>query len=1289
MERLAGSVFSSKSIVCAKPIPQELKDADRWCLWKFIDRGGKKPDKLPITPTGEPAKCNDASTWGSFQHVHKSYRKKACPGHGLNFATGDGFAVLDLDDAVLENGLNEPHVECALRRFENTYCEYSPSGRGIHVWMRIEGDAPNIADTEHGFEIYSGKHFMSVTGNALIHNTGLAVVEYSLITDVYQEFFAGTLPEEHDRSKSTPQPRGHEEDVDELTARVRRAVSALSDRRAEGYHSWFQTLCALYDSSERGVECAEELWHEFSQRSRKYDQEQCQDKWDNHSQPATGPITVASLFKWAEDDAGKVTIKTPEPKAGSKLTLDVAAAADIKPERVDWLWHGRLPRGKLAVIQGDPGDGKSFVVADLAARISRGTEWPDGSPCKPGRVLLINSEDDPADTTVPRLIGAEADLDHIEVCTGLIDEDGDHSSLSLVRHMAVIESAIQERPDLSLLVIDPLGHYLTGLKLRDADDMYSALPPLNRLAARYSTSIAVVIHQNKATAQQAKFRGIGSTVILGSARALFMVCRDPRDQDNRRRLFLPVKSTSGPEDGLGMGFSIVNGDGDIGRVAWIQDAVDLTADQAQAMLAQRMTAKKQKQLSPEEEEARLLERVSGEFDGIVTPRQLMLDVSRKRWPTSDEAFAYLNSLLQKGLGEWEEIPAGPEGGRPSRGFRVVVSTPMTQNTKPMSRLIFDIETNHKKLDQITRIWCISCLNTETGELLEFGPRSIFDGLRCLSRAKQLIGHNCLDYDLPALERLYAFRASGEVLDTLLLSRLVFNGLSDEPDAHGRHDLRAWGRRLGTLKGDWDQFSEWHPDMQAYCSQDCRTTLTLLDHLRRMKPKASAVRLECEYATYLKQIERHGFTLDVEGCKRLDAKLGRRLDRLQGLLDREFPPKVEATNKPEWYSYKPSSDELFEAHEFPQLPTKTALNRWRVDSKIKPADVALVTGPLKTKTRRFNANSNAEVIKALRSRGWEPVRTNASGSIHTGEDTLWNCGFSEGRLIAAYRGYSKLRSFAKQWLSYEQAGKIYPRFVSNLTATGRSAAKAPNIQQIPKDKKRDSGMNVLRRYGKLCRQLFKPHAGYVLVGCDLAGIEVRLLGHRLAPYDEGKFAAAVTSGDDIHQQNADAIGITRDQAKTTLYGSMYGQGAASLSRRLKISKDEARSILDGFTSKLEGFAEYKRDLLHELGTTQRIALIDGRRIQVKGEHKAINYSISADAAILMKHWVLAASRELAGTSYRCLAVVHDEIQSECRPGDVEQVKQTLERTASECGEQLGFRVRVDASASHGGSWAETH
>lgn len=226
-------------------------------------------------------------------------------------------------------------------------------------------------------------------------------------------------------------------------------------------------------------------------------------------------------------------------------------------------------------------------------------------------------------------------------------------------------------------------------------------------------------------------------------------------------------------------------------------------------------------------------------------------------------------------------------------------------------LIFDLEANGKRPEDVSRVWCICTLEPATGEERSFGPAEIPAALGTLAEADSLAGHNVSEYDLAVLARLYDFHFAGRVVDTLILSRLVFNGLSEEPDRHGRHALAAWGSRLGFAKGDWQDFTRWDPGMLEYCRQDCRVTEKLLERLRAASPSPAAVDLELNYAAYMRRIERHGFRFDRDACITLQERLGRRVASCQQHLDRLFPPERVEGKKPAWYSFEFREAGLFD------------------------------------------------------------------------------------------------------------------------------------------------------------------------------------------------------------------------------------------------------------------------------------------------------------------------------------------------------------------------------------------
>jgi hypothetical protein len=238
---------------------------------------------------------------------------------------------------------------------------------------------------------------------------------------------------------------------------------------------------------------------------------------------ATGPeITSAGT-----------AISEPKPIA------DVVCLADVQPETVRWVWPGRIAVGKLGLVIGDPGEGKSFVLADIAARISRGDVWPDGARAPLGNVLFLSAEDGLADTMRPRLDRLGADVTRIHVLRSVNDPADPYRLFSLERDLPVLEGAVQQFQPL-LIVIDPLTAYLGERDSYKDAEMRRLLTPLVTFAEKHGVAVEAVMHLTKATDRRAIHRMIGSVAFCAISRLVLAVARDPNDAG--RRLVAGVKS---------------------------------------------------------------------------------------------------------------------------------------------------------------------------------------------------------------------------------------------------------------------------------------------------------------------------------------------------------------------------------------------------------------------------------------------------------------------------------------------------------------------------------------------------------------------------------------------------------------------------------------------------------------------------------------------------------------------------------------------------------------------------
>jgi len=607
----------------------------------------------------------------------------------------------------------------------------------------------------------------------------------------------------------------------------------------------------------------------------------------------------------------------------------------------------------------------------------------------------------------------------------------------------------------------------------------------------------------------------------------------------------------------------------------------------------------------------------------------------------------------------------------------------------MRKAYFDIETtaidNWSTLEGLEKIHCISVLSTEDNKCVSFSGESIKSGIDFLVGHDIVIGHNVINFDIPAIKKLYPSVKFPRVYDTLVMASSIWSDIRSTDlkkpmfprELIGRHSLKAWGYRLGLHKGEFGETSDWSkcsPEMIEYCEQDVAVTFSLCEYLMSAQPSETMLKIEHKFAELMRMQEVHGWKFDVKGCRDLTQTIMQRRAELEDKLQEAFPPKEIPTKTPIW---KTKDGKTWKT------------KKQAVEAGNKAADV--FKDGFRTKQELFNPASRDQIAERLTEKyNWKPKLFTASGKPKIDETVLKGIDEPEATLLFQYllciKRLGQIAEGDKAWLKVEEDGVMRGRVVTNGTISGRCAHRDPNVAQVP-------AIGV--EYGKECRALFGVRGGYKLVGFDASGLELRCLGHYLTLYDKGAYAKEVIDGD-IHTLNQKAAGLpTRNEAKRFIYAYLYGCGDALLGEMVNGGNREGAALRDRFLKKLPALDKLVKDVKKAADNVGYIKAIDGRRLPTRSSHSALNLLLQSCGAIVMKttscylYHTLINKGWVHGKEFAFVGNIHDEIQSEVREDLVTEYGEAAENAIKQAGEYLKFRCRLDGEYKVGKNWSETH
>lgn len=592
------------------------------------------------------------------------------------------------------------------------------------------------------------------------------------------------------------------------------------------------------------------------------------------------------------------------------------------------------------------------------------------------------------------------------------------------------------------------------------------------------------------------------------------------------------------------------------------------------------------------------------------------------------------------------------------------------------RLVCDIECDGLLIGG-TKVWCGVTYNLDTKETKTFRPDQINQLIYDLEAATLIVGHNWLGYDEAFLKMHWNFKPTAQVIDTMLLSKLEYLDLrtSDARLAKrgklpkkliGSHSLGAWGHRLGEHKGDYNDWSKFTEEMLEYNVQDVVVTTKLYNLLMKGQTPLSALQLEQSVQRIITQQYINGWKLDIAKAQELHVQLLANMEPLEEEIHKVFLPKF-IKDGPE---------------KVPKKPFRR-LGVWTM-------------GPHQPiKLRKFNPNSSQHIAKWLiDDYGWEPYVFTDKGAPKTGAEFIRDLPHEGIKPLLDWLDNNKLLTMLAKgdnaWLKrVSDKGRIHGNADILGANTGRFTHNTPNLAQVPSSS---------AFMGKEARSLFITEAGYTLVGADASGLELRMLSHFMAPHDGGKYGEIVVNGD-IHSANQEAAGLpTRDNAKTFIYGWLYGAGDAKIGSIINGTAKQGGILKKNFLEKTPGIANLINGIQSKVlpksrgGAGQKyLKGLSGRRLLVRSPHSALNLILQSAGAYYMKYVLVELDKRLqeGGFDYKHVGNIHDEFQMEVLDAHVDEVKKMTEQTFEDVGYMMGLRIKMAGEAQSGASWAETH
>ena len=550
-----------------------FKDEARWVNWRPVVRDGKTT-KVPLGSSTDPA------TWKTRDKLDQSL------GAGIVFMPDKLLLGIDIDHCLNDNLEIEHEQKETIERFvreANTYGEISPSGSGLHLFLGLSAPLALEANRRSPYEIYNAGRYFTVTDRPF--GSPLPVRTVSTDEAIRLLSLLGYPWKQESKGWDDPANIAHGDSVSLNDEEVLKLM--FSSKKGGALKDLYDGVSDKFGTDESAADMAvcdhlafwtggnssqiERLWLKSGLGTRK----KVTDRKDYRSRTITAAIRACKEFY-----SGKGAMLS-DPKSLNIEDDEIVflTSSDIVSKPIDWLWKDKIAKGKVTLIAGDPGLGKSQVSLFLASIVSTGGTFPGEAKADQGRVILFSAEDDAEDTINPRLQACEADQTRVHIFS-TVKRKGKDQFFDLSEDIDLLEKSLQGMKDVSLIVVDPITAFLGATDSHVNAEVRALLSKLSKIASAHRIAIVVVTHLNKSTGGSAMNKITGSLAFVAAARAAYMVIKDENDES--RRLFLPVKNNLA-EDKSGYAFSIESvqlGDIKTSRVTWEKDSVQTSVNEA-------------------------------------------------------------------------------------------------------------------------------------------------------------------------------------------------------------------------------------------------------------------------------------------------------------------------------------------------------------------------------------------------------------------------------------------------------------------------------------------------------------------------------------------------------------------------------------------------------------------------------------------------------------------------------------------------------------------------------------